>query len=61
MQTVFQIDSWSCQLVFLGSCAVLELSSSQEKMSIELIPRDSPYEQAHALIRRPGCALIARY
>lgn len=61
MQTVFQVDNWSCQLVLLGSCAVLELSCDQERMSIDLIPRDSPYEQAYALIQRPGCALIARY
>jgi hypothetical protein len=61
MQNVFQIDNWTCQLVLLGSCVVLELSCNQERMSVELIPRDSPHEQAHALIQRPGCALVARY
>ena len=66
MQAAFQIDNWSCQLVFIGSCVVLELSHNefnynQDKISMELTPRDSPYEQAHALIHRPGCALIARY
>ena len=61
MQTVFQIDHWNCQLVLLGSCVVLEMSCNQDRMSVELIPKDSPYEQAHALIQRPGCALIARY
>jgi len=61
MLSRFSIDPWSCRLILLGSCVVLELSHEQERMSMELVPRDSPHEQAHALIRRPGCALIHRY
>lgn len=51
-------ESWTFQIVILGSLLVLEAMADDMVLSTVLEPLDCTQSRAHALIKRPCCALV---
>lgn len=50
----FAIDTWTFQLVMIGSRMILEGNQGDERISTELKPQASPLLSAYALLARAG-------